>query len=788
MLQKISLSNFNLGEVSQRAIGDYENEVYPQSCRILQNFVVSEMGKIYRRPGFKYHNTVRSGDIRLIPYYLADDTILMLFYTEGTFPDLTLKFEPYIMTNGQLEPDTPYDVYTAEAIDFEEYRPKSFDLRRISYVQVDDYIYITHPNMKDPYEIKYDKDADPKWTVNNYSEHNAYYFDIRYDTDKWNKKVQSDLNAGGGGCTDCTDTGWVNYTGNAPADSCPNGGKGSGNYDPQTFKYLAAVTFSNERLIFARGPYIHGTVAGDILGIGLQWNFCIPADVDGSPPQILSSDPFMYRASSDLGYEQFYWLAGDAYLMGGAQNGSWILSNPQIGNIDTTNPLMYKATSHGAYYVPGKTIGDALIYFQRPGEILREFIYSDANKNYVATNMTRFADHLFYESKPVEMVVQRSPFNIAWILRDDGELISFTYDRENGLKAWARHNNQIKYGENGDRESDKIKAITIYSDGLNDSLAAIVSRKDADGNEINTIEIMNQFVPGFEDMAFTDSYTNIKLPGKIKVTGVIDNVGEPYNFVEYDSSEYILVVGDIISFEEAKREEYEIPDFNSYDGDYIYGYWEIVSIETGNRLVIKSVSSGIYYNGIYDYIDYGYINIVSKNIPTSYENTVNQLRGKVCKAVLDGTPKNLYVSKTTNILYNADTIPEDWNGDESLLDENQYYFNNINIGLAFESMFSPFIVKKSIHKGRITKMELELFRSLGGKVGVAKQDRHGELYEIKLTEIKYPADFEMYELYTGTIKPQIVGGFTDDPFLLVIVDDASPFNITNVIYYLEANI
>ena len=70
MRQKISLSRWNIGETSKRSIGDYDQPFHAGTCRLLNNFVISETGKLWRRPGLIHQTTIASEDVRLVPLYL----------------------------------------------------------------------------------------------------------------------------------------------------------------------------------------------------------------------------------------------------------------------------------------------------------------------------------------------------------------------------------------------------------------------------------------------------------------------------------------------------------------------------------------------------------------------------------------------------------------------------------------------------------------------------------------------------------------------------------------------
>lgn len=794
MADKISLSRWNIGEASKRSIGDFENPSYATSCRILKNFVISENGKAWRRPGLRFHAKCTvdgtptgapiGNNVKLFPYYRRDESFVLLFFLTGSGGTTALNLHWYRMIGGvftfQAAIGDPF--YQFEPVDFEEDRPNTADVNVVSAVQVDEFMYITHPNMEDPNTIKF---TDTGFTLENYSADSATYINVTSEVEpdpatpdsvyRWVKDKVTTLEPVAEADPIPESPGWFPYTG---SDANIN----------QTFKYLSCVTFAYERLVFARGPHVHGSLIGDPLMIGHQYD---PSNEGGTDsrievPGILSSDPFSYTASSDLGYEDIYWLASGSLLMGGANNGAWVLSNPAVGGIDTLNPLMYKATSNGAYRIQGKTVGDALLYFQRPGRILNEFIFTEASRNYMATNMSEFSDHLFYDQPPEEMEVQRAPFNVVWIIREDGVLVSFTYDRQRNIYAWARHNLDSEFKDS--KPTGVFLSLTMSSDSINDYPVFYMERENADG-KFNTLEVMDEYTPDQITGLFVDSAKEERRSGKFTITSIAEGTGK--RILTYTGPD--PTNDEKVNFEDAFRTEDAVAPIIENKYDYIHGLWFIKDLDTGAHTFTIEDETGEPYNGIYtkgedenSYTNYGYCEEVDTqpDNPALYEH----LSKNMCEALLDSKSYAIYIASDVRF-YNPELFPEDWDGDELLLTDDMLLdveWNHIIIGHPYESIFAPYILKKQINKGKMTKMELEVFRTLGGQIGTANMGLDDKIQSIKIIDITYPSLIEEDLLYTGTVKPQIVGGFGDDPFFFIYVNKAVPFNLTNIAYFLEA--
>jgi len=85
-------------------------------------------------------------------------------------------------------------------------------------------------------------------------------------------------------------------------------------------------------------------------------------------------------------------------------------------------------------------IGNRILYCQETGSTIRDIGYSLADDVYKGDDLTMLARHLFKNNEIVDWAFQQEPDGIIWGVRDDGILLSFTYNKEQDVYAWARHN------------------------------------------------------------------------------------------------------------------------------------------------------------------------------------------------------------------------------------------------------------------------------------------------------------------------------------------------------------
>ena len=106
--------------------------------------------------------------------------------------------------------------------------------------------------------------------------------------------------------------------------------------------------------------------------------------------------------------------------------------------ITPTNILIKKQSNHGAANVDAIPAGNATLFLQRAKRKLRELAYNFDVDGYVSPDLTILAEHIT-EGGLTQLSYQQEPNQIIWGVRDDGELVGLTYQREQQVVAWHRH-------------------------------------------------------------------------------------------------------------------------------------------------------------------------------------------------------------------------------------------------------------------------------------------------------------------------------------------------------------
>lgn len=110
-------------------------------------------------------------------------------------------------------------------------------------------------------------------------------------------------------------------------------------------------------------------------------------------------------------------------------------------------------------------VGNAIIYLQARGSVIRELHFDKEVEGLAGKDMTIFATHLFARETIVALDYQQIPHSIVWCARSDGELVGLTYIPEQDVWGWHRH----------DTEGD-IEDVCVVPEEEEDVLYIIVER------------------------------------------------------------------------------------------------------------------------------------------------------------------------------------------------------------------------------------------------------------------------------------------------------------------------
>lgn len=143
--------------------------------------------------------------------------------------------------------------------------------------------------------------------------------------------------------------------------------------------------------------------------------------------------------------------------------------------ITPTNVLVRRRSNSGSRdQTRGIISGSSTVFVSKSGRKLMEFSYQYESDAFVALDLTLLAEHITEDAPIVEVAKVEEPSPILWAIKQNGELLSVTFNRAQDVIGWARH----PLGGSFSGGSPLVESITVIPHpGLaRDSLWMIVKR------------------------------------------------------------------------------------------------------------------------------------------------------------------------------------------------------------------------------------------------------------------------------------------------------------------------
>lgn len=153
----------------------------------------------------------------------------------------------------------------------------------------------------------------------------------------------------------------------------------------------------------------------------------------------LDDDSLFFTLASTTG-GRFQWMVSKSSLLIGTALDEWSLASSNPDTPLTPATVSAKVQSnYGSTSLPALVVNDTVLYVQRMNRKIRELIYTWASETWVSNDITALAEHVT-RTGIEEVAYQRVPDAIYWFVRGDGQLVSMTYEREQQVVGFARHN------------------------------------------------------------------------------------------------------------------------------------------------------------------------------------------------------------------------------------------------------------------------------------------------------------------------------------------------------------
>lgn len=188
------------------------------------------------------------------------------------------------------------------------------------------------------------------------------------------------------------------------------------------------------------------------------------------------------------------WLLSQSYLMIGNLGGAGRFGEQDEVIAPTVQPQYYQQSRDGSAYIQPIMAGDAILYVERGGRKVREFVYAFDRDRFVSPDMTVLAEHITGDGI-IDIAYQSRPDSTMWCVREDGGMPSMTYNRGQEVVGWALF---ITDGE--------VESVAVIP-GSDEDEVWTVTKRNINDSDVRYIEQMQprDWGDDQEDCFFVDS-------------------------------------------------------------------------------------------------------------------------------------------------------------------------------------------------------------------------------------------------------------------------------------------
>ena len=156
-------------------------------------------------------------------------------------------------------------------------------------------------------------------------------------------------------------------------------------------------------------------------------------DSDGITYKVLSNQVNTVKHLMELTYLLLF-TAGGVYMVQGGQTGNGVITPSNMS-------INFQGASACGDVAPLR-IHNYALFVQEKGNEIRTLGYSFAENAFVGQDVTTLSNHLFTYWQITDWCYQEVPYSCIWSIRSDGTLLGLTFNPEQKIAGWHRHDTQ----------------------------------------------------------------------------------------------------------------------------------------------------------------------------------------------------------------------------------------------------------------------------------------------------------------------------------------------------------
>lgn len=223
--------------------------------------------------------------------------------------------------------------------------------------------------------------------------------------------------------------------------------------------YPGAVGIYQQRLIYGRSNAQPHTVWMSETGAFDSMAISVPLREDSAITATVDS-----RQMNEI--RHFVCLKNVLMMTSGGEFQVGSSSGSTSGRAITPSSLSFTPQSTwGSSSVPPIVSGVNVLFVENSGKVVRDLKFQLTEDGFVGDDVTVLAEHLF-TSEIRDWAFQQAPWNVVWTCLENGDLLSFTYMREQSIWAWAKHPSS----------GGKFRSVVSIREGAEDNVYYLVQR------------------------------------------------------------------------------------------------------------------------------------------------------------------------------------------------------------------------------------------------------------------------------------------------------------------------
>jgi hypothetical protein len=477
-----------------------------------------------------------------------------------------------------------------------------------------------------------------------------------------------------------------------------------------------------------------------------------------------ATSPIVFSLAADV-RNRIRWMVPEQELILGTDYGEWTIGTRDSSTaLSGENVSAKRQTQFGTEPIQPVISADMTLYIEAGGKRMRSIQYNYEKDGYVAADMTVLAPHLTEDFEITRMTFSRSPDQIVWAVRADGQLLAFTYEREHGVSAWSRH----PFSDNGSvtdinsiltNDGDVMSMLVNRSDGLyfeiirQDSLCFDWARHYTDVVATDVITLIGNESSNFynEALVKNSSHFEAKESGiYVHLDTVVTALVINYDSVQLDINEDFISMGNDLYWIPAATDKGLVTVF---DGITALVENTDFTLDTHTETYVVDLLSGLY--------EPEDLTVLNNAVPlvVNVDYWIMSGAEQILIIGMDGVPiGDITVEKDAVPLTTADYVVIVPKSQVASIVDTSFY-----VAISMESIVETTDIMNFPDQGgpgtrnKVNEVDCFVVNSVGGEVSANGGQKYNKIKQTSKTVIAG----QRIESYTGKLEVRVQHGYQD---------------------------